>query len=71
VRLLFTMDPIVNFFSLNVGMSASLAGLPVIIKAEKLDIIFLQMNTEMDTIIKECENNKAPGLDGLSYELYK
>ena len=26
---------------------------------------------ELDIIIKECENNKAPGLDGLSYELYK
>jgi exonuclease III len=42
VKLLFTMDPIINFFSLNVGMSASLAGLPVIIKSEQLDIIFLQ-----------------------------
>ena len=42
MRLLFTMDPIINFFSLSVGMSASLAGLPVIIKAEQLDIIFLQ-----------------------------
>ena len=36
------MDPIINFLSLNVGMSASLAGLPVIIQAEQLDIIFLQ-----------------------------
>ena len=26
---------------------------------------------EVDIIIKECENNKAPGLDGLSYEFYK
>ena len=31
-----------NFISLNVGMSASLAGLETLIEAEKLDIIFLQ-----------------------------
>ena len=36
------MESTINFFSLNVGMSASLAGLPVIIQAEQLDIIFLQ-----------------------------
>ena len=26
---------------------------------------------EVDDIIKKCDNNKAPGLDGLSYEFYK
>ena len=26
---------------------------------------------EIDDIIKQCDNNKAPGLDGLSYEFYK
>ena len=26
---------------------------------------------ELDVIIKECANNKAPGLDGLCYEFYK
>ena len=26
---------------------------------------------ELDLVIKECANNKAPGLDGLSYEFYK
>ena len=26
---------------------------------------------ELDLIIKNCVNNKAPGLDGLSYEFYK
>ena len=26
---------------------------------------------EIDDIIKNCENNKAPGLDGLGYEFYK
>ena len=26
---------------------------------------------EVDDIIKNCDNNKAPGLDGLSYEFYK
>ena len=26
---------------------------------------------ELDFIIKECSNNKSPGLDGLSYEFYK
>ena len=36
------MDSIINFFSLNVGMSNTLAGLSAIIKAENLDIIFLQ-----------------------------
>ena len=36
------MDSKITFFSLNVGMSASLAGLNAIIKAENLDIIFLQ-----------------------------
>ena len=36
------MDSKINIFSLNVGMSATLAGLPAIIKAEHLDIIFLQ-----------------------------
>ena len=36
------MDSYINFFSLNVGMSNTLAGLPAIIKAEDLDIIFLQ-----------------------------
>ena len=36
------MESTINFFSLNVGMSSSLAGLPMIIKAEQLDIIFLQ-----------------------------
>ena len=36
------MDSIINFFSLNVGMSNTLAGLLAIINAEFLDIIFLQ-----------------------------
>ena len=36
------MDSIINFFSLNVGMSNTLAGLSALIKAEYLDIIFLQ-----------------------------
>ena len=36
------MDSKITFFSLNVGMSASLAGLNAIIRAEDLDIIFLQ-----------------------------
>ena len=36
------MESTINFFSLNVGMSSSLAGLPMIINAEQLDIIFLQ-----------------------------
>ena len=26
---------------------------------------------EMEEVIKNCENNKSPGLDGLSYEFYK
>ena len=26
---------------------------------------------ELRDIVKECGNNKSPGLDGLSYELYK
>ena len=26
---------------------------------------------ELGEIVKECENNKSPGLDGLSYEFYK
>ena len=26
---------------------------------------------EMDEVIKNCDNNKSPGLDGLSYEFYK
>ena len=26
---------------------------------------------EMDVVIKKCANNKAPGLDGISYEFYK
>ena len=34
------MDSKITFFSLNVGMSASLAGLDAIIKAENLDIVF-------------------------------
>ena len=25
----------------------------------------------MDEVIKNCPNNKAPGLDGISYEFYK
>ena len=36
------MDSKITFFSLNVGMSASLAGPNAIIKAENLDIIFHQ-----------------------------
>ena len=36
------MDSKLNIFSLNVGMSGTLAGLPAIIQAEDLDIIFLQ-----------------------------
>ena len=26
---------------------------------------------EMDYVIKNCKNNKSPGLDGLPYEFYK
>ena len=29
------------------------------------------LSDEIDDIIKLSENNKAPGLDGLSYEFYK
>ena len=36
------MESKINILSLNVGMSAKLAVLPAIIKAEHLDIIFLQ-----------------------------
>ena len=42
MKILLTMHSKLNFFSLNVGMSSTLAGLPAIIKAENLDIIFLQ-----------------------------
>ena len=27
--------------------------------------------SDLDSVIKSCSNNKAPGLDGLSYEFYK
>ena len=40
MKILLTMHTKLNFFSLNVGMSSTLAGLPAIIKAENLDIIF-------------------------------
>ena len=36
------MESPINFFSLNVGMSASLAGLSTLIAGNSLDIIFLQ-----------------------------
>ena len=26
---------------------------------------------DLDIVIKECVNNKAPGIDGISYEFYK
>ena len=26
---------------------------------------------ELEEVIKDCDNNKSPGLDGLSYEFYK
>ena len=26
---------------------------------------------ELDDVIRKCSNNKAPGLDGLTYEFYK
>ena len=42
MKILLTMHSKLDFFSLNVGMSSTLAGLPAIIKAEVLDIIFLQ-----------------------------
>ena len=32
---------------------------------EDIDIL------ELDSIVAECANNKAPGLDGISYEFYK
>ena len=31
-----------NFYTLNVGMSSTLAGLPSIVKSENLDVLFLQ-----------------------------
>ena len=36
------MASTINFFSLNVGMSSALAGLPALISSLYLDIIYLQ-----------------------------
>ena len=36
------MDKELNFFSLNIGTSNILAGLPALVNVERLDIIFLQ-----------------------------
>ena len=36
------MDPKINFLSLNVGMSSTLAGLSTLITTQNLDIVFLQ-----------------------------
>ena len=45
------MDFKLNFLTLNVGMSATLAGLPDIVKLEKVDIVFLQeVNLSEDEI---------------------
>ena len=39
---LVTFEPNINFLSLNVGMSSTLAGLSTLIISHKLDVIFLQ-----------------------------
>ena len=36
------MDSVLNVFSLNIGMSATLAGLSTIVKVENLDLLLLQ-----------------------------
>ena len=54
------MDSKLNVFSLNVGMSATLAGLPAIIQAEDLDIIFLQeVRLSSDQIENQLRGFKA------------
>ena len=47
---------------------AGLGTLPNLVRDEMEKDIIME---ELRDIVKECGNNKSPGLDGLSYELYK
>ena len=53
------------------GLDSYLDGLgtlPDLVRDEMEKDIIME---ELRDIVKECGNNKSPGLDGLSYELYK
>ena len=53
------------------GLNSYLAGLgslPDMVRDELVKDISIE---ELKEIVKESENNKSPGLDGLSYEFYK
>ena len=67
-RLVNTGSAFVPDFS---GLDSYLAGigtLPDLARDEMEKEFLLE---ELRDIVKECENNKSPGLDGLSYEFYK
>ena len=48
-----------------------LEGLGALSDADSEDLHRDTNEDEIEQVIKECDNNKAPGCDGLSYEFYK
>ena len=38
---------------------------------EREDLVKDMKNEELEEIVKNCDHNKSPGLDGLSYEFYQ
>ena len=67
------MSGVINFFSLNIGTSSSLAGLPALVVSEKLNIIFLQevrlSSEQLEPLLRgfkavsnvDLENSSRPG----------
>ena len=53
------------------GLDTYLAGLGFLPDMVRDDMEKDFLIEELRDIVKECENNKSPGLDGLSYEFYK
>ena len=67
-NLVNTGIPFVPDFSSLDSYLSGLGSLPDLVRDGMENDILME---ELSDIIKECENNKSPGLDGLSYEFYK
>ena len=53
------------------GLDSYLQGLTSLPEPDKEDLENKMSIEELRNIVKSCDNNKSPGLDGLSYEFYK
>ena len=59
------------FKAVNSHLDFFLKDLSALPDYERDDLVKDRKNEELEEIVKNCDHNKSPGLDGLSYEFYQ